>query len=186
MTMRLFSIALLLLLSACAPQSASESVPSDQADPNAILHTGDVFEMTNKHGTVRIEALSNLRRSFTWDGATREVTMVSRAEPWHGALGLYWPGAGNHWDEHKGVTRGVITEQRCDFETLQQFNAWVRDFQDWYDAKYTPDGIVGGWSINLGRNQLNVELWRITIDGEQPTNLSGGMTEWMTWTRSTD
>lgn len=184
--MRLLSVALLFCLSACTSQSTSDSAASDQADPNAILHAGDVFEMTNKHGTMRIEALSNLRRSFTWDGATREVRMISRSEPWYGALGLYWPGTGDHWDEHNGVTRSVITEQRRDFESQEEFSAWIGDYQEWYDAKYTPDGIVGGWSINLSRNQLNVELWRITIGGEQPTNLAGGTTDWMTWTRSSD
>lgn len=174
-TMRLTSlVALVLVIAGCVSGSS-------RTDENAVLSVGDVFEMTNKHGTLRIEAESNLKRTFTWNGASRSVFMESRTKPWQGALGLYWPGPGDHWENHDGVTRGVIVEQRRDFESSDEFRSWLEDMQDWYDARHTPDGVVGGWSINRERNQLNVEVWKITIEGEEPSALEGGSTDWLVW-----
>jgi hypothetical protein len=163
-----------------------EDLPPGSGDPIAVLEVGDTFEFRNKNGSMHIAADSELERTFTWDGASRSVVMERRKEPWKGALGLYWPGPGDHWEEHNGVTRGVIQEQIRDFEDEAGFREWLTDYQHWYDAKYTPDGIVAGWSINLGRSQLNVELWRITIGGRQPEKLAGGSTEWLTWVPRTD
>ncbi|MBK8207782.1 MAG: hypothetical protein IPK87_13490 [Planctomycetes bacterium] len=159
---------------------------NDPVDEHAVLSRGDVLTFQNKHGTMSIAADSNRKRTYTWDGASRSVFMRSRTKPWQGALGLYWPGPGDHWEEHEGVTRGVLNEERRDFASEADFRTWIKQQQEWYDAQYTPDGTVGGWSINLSRNQLNVELWQITIGGERPNELAGGSTSWLSWTHGDD
>jgi hypothetical protein len=158
----------------------------DLADEHAVLGRGDVLTIQNKHGTMSITADSNRKRTYTWGGASRSVFMLSRSEPWHGALGLHWPGPGDHWEKHAGVTRGVLSEEQRDFADEAEFGAWIKERQKWYDARYTPDGIVGGWSTNLERHQLNVELWQITIGGKRPTDLDGGTTDWLSWTHGDD
>ncbi|MCA8945585.1 MAG: hypothetical protein KDB29_05120 [Planctomycetes bacterium] len=165
-------------------RSLREASPlgDDLPDENAVLAKGDVFEIRNEHGTLGITANSNRKRTFTWDGASRSVFMKSRKTPWYGGMGLYWPGPGDHWEDHKGVTRAVITEEQRDFVDEAEFRAWLADQEEWYDAKYTLDGIIAGWSINNERNQLNVEVWRITVGGERPTELEGGTSDWLTWT----
>jgi hypothetical protein len=168
-------------------EEGSEAQPKQTArnsrDHHAVLSVGDTLEIRNENGSLRIIADSDLKRTFMWDGASRTVVMERRKEPWKGAVGLYWPGPGDHWEDHKGVTRGVVQEQTRDFKDEASFREWLRGYQEWYDAKHTPDGIVAGWSITPSRGQLNVELWRITIAGNQPEALDGGSTDWLTWTR---
>jgi hypothetical protein len=155
----------------------------DRVDSNAVLSAGDTFELRNRHGTMKIDADSNRKRTYTWDGASRHVFMEARKEPWYEALGLYFPGSGNHWAEHKGVTRGVLGEQTRDFASIDEFETWFKGQKDWYDAQCSADGIVAGWSINTSRQQLNVELWRVTVAGKTPTALPGATAGWFTWTK---
>jgi hypothetical protein len=155
----------------------------DRADTNAVLSAGDTFEFRNRNGAMKIHADSNRKRTYTWDGASRYVFMEARKEPWYGALGLYFPGPGSHWTEHKGVTRGVLGEQTRDFASIDEFETWFKDQKDWYDAQCSADGIVAGWSIEASRQQLNVKLWRVTVAGEEPTALPSASAGWFTWTK---
>lgn len=171
----------------CSNSTPAKSQPiGDSVDPNAVLDAGETFEFRNRNGVMKIHAGSHRDRTFTWDGATRSVLMEVRKERWYGALGLYFPGTGDHWKEHKGVTRGVLSEETRDFANLAEFETWLKNQQDWYDAKHTPDGLVAGWGINLERQQLNVEVHRITIAGKRQESLKGGTTDWLTWTKASD
>lgn len=178
-----FGLALFVVVG-CSKLSPDKPASVDEPDPNAVLRVGDVFEFRNGNGTMTISADSNRKRTYSWDGASRSVEMESRKQPWYGALGLYFPGPGDHWAEHNGITRGVLQEQTRDFATSDEFMAWFKDRQEWYDARCSPNGIVAGWSIELSRNQLNVELWRVTIAGKPPVGLKDASSDWFTWTKA--
>jgi hypothetical protein len=125
---------------------------------------------TTTNGTITITSGKGLQRSYTWDGATRSVEMWPRTERWYGSLGIYFPGPGDHWKEHNGITRGVVSEEQLHFKTLEEANQWIGT------PKYMPvvhrnDGLVVGWEKNLPRKQLTVEVVQIYIDGKKPTKL---------------
>ena len=123
-------------------------------------------------GTIAITARENYVRSYTWEGATRSVEMDPRVERWYGSLGLYYPGAGEHWDEHHGITRGVLEEGQQHFKTANDALHWLHA-RDWLDYVYRDDGLVVGWSKTLPRKQLNVEVWQLFVLGKKPKRLNG-------------
>ncbi|MFI5460653.1 MAG: ankyrin repeat domain-containing protein [Isosphaerales bacterium] len=127
---------------------------------------------TTPVGTIAITAVDELTRSYTWDGATRAVFMTPRATPWYGSLGLFNPGAGEHWRDHHGITRGVTEEGQQHFKTVEEALKWIKK-RDWWPFVYRDDGLMVGWDKRLPRKQLNVEVWQILIDGKKPKRLPG-------------
>jgi hypothetical protein len=125
---------------------------------------------TTRIGTITITAGNGLKRSYTWDGETRSVEMWPRSERWYGGLGIYFPGPGNHWREHNGITRGVVSEGQLHFKTLEEANQWI-DSPKYMPFVHRNDGLVVGWEKNLSRNQLTVEVQQIYIDGKKPSKL---------------
>jgi hypothetical protein len=98
--------------------------------------------------------------------------MWPRAERWYGSLGLYYPGPGDHWKEHNGITRGVVEEGQQHFKTVEESLKWVRS-RTWQPYVYRDDGLMIGWSKTLPRRQLNVEVWQLYVDGKKPQRLPG-------------
>ncbi len=119
-----------------------------------------------------VTAGKGLKRSYTWEGETRSVEMWPRRERWYGSLGLYFPGPGNHWKPHNGIARGVVEEGQQHFKTVDEALKWIAE-QKWWPLVYRSDGLLVGWGKNLSRQQLNVDVWQIVIDGKKPTKLPG-------------
>jgi hypothetical protein len=142
-----------------------------EADPEAVLAPGDTLTLRNGSGEIRVRATSALGREFTWEGATRSLTLWRREAPWHGAKSLYFPGPGDHWRLHNGISRAVVEEGRIDFETSDAMNQWIADRL--LDFRSGGDGLIAGWGINPSRRQLNVEIWQVTVNGQAPAKLSG-------------
>lgn len=131
---------------------------------------------TTNTGTISIKAGKGLKRSYTWDGATRSVEMWPRTERWYGSLGMYFPGPGNHWMPHKGISRAVVEEGQQHFKTVDEAMKWIAGpDQQWAPLVYRNDGLAVGWRKELSRSQLNVDVWQIFIDGKKPTALPGSL-----------
>ncbi len=129
-------------------------------------------------GQIVIVAGDGFVRSFTWEGATRSVELYPRHSRWYGSLGLYFPGPGDHWAEHRGITRGVLEEGVQHFGTLPEAIHWIENQS--VPCVYRDDGLVVGWSKTPERRQLNVEVWQILIAGKKPTQLPGSQNERIT------
>ena len=107
--------------------------------------------------------------------------MWPREKRWYGSLGIYFPGPGDHWNEHNGITRGVVEEGQQHFETPEQALKWIDEHKStkyvggrpFMHYAYRNDGLMVGWSKTPERKQLNVEVWQIYIDGKKPTKLAG-------------
>jgi hypothetical protein len=127
---------------------------------------------TTLEGTITITAVDELTRSYTWEGATRSVEMWPREERWNGSKRLYFPGAGNHWKEHNGITRGVVEEGQQHFKTTEDALKWLREHQ-YPSLIYRHDGLAVGWDKTLPRKQLNVEVWQVYVNGKKPRQLLG-------------
>ncbi len=127
---------------------------------------------TTSVGTIKVTALDELTRSYTWEGATRAVQMVPRPKRWYGSLGLFFPGPGEHWRDHKGITRCVTEEGEQRFKSVEEAQEWIKK-RTWMPFVYRDDGLMVGWNKNFPRKQLSVEVWQILIDGKKPTQLPG-------------
>jgi len=127
---------------------------------------------TTPAGTIAITALDELTRAYTWEGATRTLQMWPREERWYGSLGLYYPGPGNHWQEHNGITRAVVEEGQQHFKTGAEALDFLRhrNYMPWV---YTHDGLAVGWMKVLPRAQLSVEVWQLLVNGKKPAHLAG-------------
>lgn len=137
-----------------------------------VMSPGMRIRATTAEGGIEITAGEGLRRSYTWEGATRSVVMVPRSERWYGSLGLYWPGFGYHWREHKGIARGVLQEGQQHFDSVREALDWIPS-QDSYRPVYRDDGLMVGWRKTLSRKQLGVVVWQIYVNGKKPELLPG-------------
>ena len=140
--------------------------------PEVVMSPGMSIKATTPVGTITIMANDPLTRSYTWEGATRSVEMYPRTERWYGSLGLYFPGPGDHWKLHNGITRGVLDEGQQHFATTKQALAWLRA-RTYMPFVYRNDGLVVGWGKVLPRRELDVEVWQLMIGGHKPRRLAG-------------
>jgi hypothetical protein len=142
------------------------------AKNEVAMSPGSKITATTLQGKITITAGKGLKRSYTWDGATRSVEMEPRGNRWYGSLGIYFPGPGNHWENNNGITRGVVQEGQQHFKTIEEATKWIND-QQWPSLVYRNDGLAVGWRKHLPRQQLNVDVWQIYIDGKKPTTMPG-------------
>jgi uncharacterized protein (TIGR03067 family) len=139
-----------------------------------VMSSGMKITAKTPVGTISITAGKGLRRSYTWEGATRSVTMEPREQRWYGSLGIAYPGLGCHWKPHNGIARAVTEEGQQHFKTEAEALEWLRKQKKWLPLVYRNDGLVVGWTKYLPRKQLNVDVWQIYIAGKKPTKLPGG------------
>jgi hypothetical protein len=156
------------VLTACSEVHAPKAGVSNEM----VMPPGMSITATNQEGTITITAGRDFKRNYTWDGETRSVTLWPRWERWYGSLGAYYPGAGQHWRNNHGITRGVLEEGQQHFETIEEALKWIR-LGYHVHCVYRDDGLMVCWGRTLARKQLNVEVWQIYIAGHKPTKLEG-------------
>ena len=137
-----------------------------------VMSPGMRIRATTAEGVIVITAGKGLRRSYTWEGATRSVWMEPRRQRWYGSLGIYNPGLGYHWWEHKGIARGVLEEGQQHFDSIRETMDWIRS-RTYMPFVYRDDGLMVGWGKTLSRKQLNVEVWQVYVNGSKPERLPG-------------
>lgn len=141
-----------------------------------VLSAGMSITATTSTGTITITAGPGLERYFTWEGATRCVIMWPRTVGGGWGDGVYYPGPGNHWEEHNGIRRAVVIEDRLHFDSMEEAVEWLRAYDDMPQV-YRDDGLFVGWEKTLSRSQLGVYVWQIYIEGEKPTELPGSQND---------
>lgn len=151
-----------------------------QGDPpipskNEIVMPADsTIEATTNTGKIIIRSGKGLKRWYTWDGATSYVVMSPRNERWNGSLGLIYPGMGSHWfPAHEGISRGVLEEGQQHFRTIEEAMNWLNKQKEISPLVYSDYGLVVSHAKYLPREQLNVDVWQILIDGKKPERLIG-------------
>jgi hypothetical protein len=143
------------------------------AGPELVMQPGMTITAETKTGSISVSAARDMKRTYTWEGASRSVTLLPRKERWYGSLGAYYPGPGEHWREHNGITRGVLQEGQQHFESEQEALDWLRKQSGYYSTVYRDDGLVVSFGKTLPRRQINVEVWQILIHGAKPQKLPG-------------
>jgi hypothetical protein len=159
-------------------QPPTKSADRERNPPKneTVMSPGMRIQATTPIGAIVITAVDERARSYTWEGATRSVEMLPRGERWYGSLGLYFPGPGEHWKEHKGISRGVTEEGQQHFKSAEEALKWIRS-RTWIPYVYRDDGLVVGWNKTLARRQLDVEVWQILVSGKKPTRLPGSQND---------
>jgi hypothetical protein len=137
-----------------------------------VLKPGDILTANTASGKMQIQALGQLERRYTWDGASRSVSLWPREKRWYGSLGAYYPGEGEHWKDNNGITRGVLDEGRQDFPSQSEALSWLYSEEN-EGIVYRDDGLAVNWGKTLSRHQLNVDVWQILIAGKKPKFLPG-------------
>jgi hypothetical protein len=137
------------------------------------MQSGMAITADTKTGVIVISAGHGLDRTYTWEGGSRAATLWPRPARWNGSLGAYYPGPGEHWREHNGITRGVLQEGQQHFQSEQQATDWLRKQSGYYPTIYRDDGLVVSFGKTLARRQINVEVWQIFIRGAKPQTLAG-------------
>lgn len=150
----------LLACNSTPPQNTSP--PAVSADNEIVMTEGMKISATTGIGTIAINATKGLERAYTWEGETRSVIMSPRKKRWFGSMGLYYPGAGNHWKEHNGIRRGVLEEGQRHFANAENALKWLKM---WPECQYRDDGLVVCYSKRPARGQLNVDVWQIYLGG---------------------
>jgi hypothetical protein len=143
-----------------------------------VMRPGMAVSVTNRHGSMQIEAVTETIRRMTWEGGTREVQLMVRYERWYGSLGLYSPGD-RSFPDHSGIRRAVVEEGQMHFVNEMDFHEWIDTpyRQQVIDLKYRNDGLVVGWMKVPQRKQITVEVWQVLINGNKPTRLEGATDE---------
>jgi hypothetical protein len=168
-----FRVVTLLTLCAGVPACTSGGEVEDGPVParnEVVMAPGMRITATTPTGTITVRAGKGLKRSYTWEGGTRSVEMWPRYDRWYGSLGLYFPGPGEHWENHKGITHAVVEEGQQHFETTDEALKWLAE-RKWMPYVYGNDGLVVGWCKTPAQRQLNVEVWQVLIKGKKPTEL---------------
>ena len=141
-----------------------------------VLQPGQSLSVTNKSGTMLIKFVSSLKRRYSWNGVNRTINLIPRKERWYGALGIYSPEPllFSFW-KGDGVSRILAQEAELDFKSETDFLKWRNE--EWNRQRinviYNDSGIAAGWCKSPSRSQLNVDVWKILINGKVPRHLSG-------------
>jgi hypothetical protein len=165
--------------SASTPPASTQSTaierPANLAKTEFVMVPGQTITATTPVGTIEIYADDWLKRSYTWEGATRSVVMWPRDKRWDGSLGVYFPGPGRHWKEHHGITRGCVDEGQRHFPSEDDAAFWIQSQIRMYGMPYvcSRDGLVVGWMKVPEREQLDVSVWQIMVNGKKPTTMPG-------------
>jgi len=152
--------------------------PVNGISPEIVMSPGMQISAHTEMGEITVRAGDGFKRFYTWDGATRSVTLWARKNRWYGSLGIYYPGPGQHWKSNHGITRGVLEEGVLWFKTLDDAFTWIkRARSSGMDCVYTSNGLVIAWGKVLPRKQLDVEVWQFMIGGKKPQSLPGSQNE---------
>ncbi len=162
-----------LLVQAVFVTGCSEThAPKPGVTNEMVMSPGMSITASTREGIITIAAGEGFKRSYTWDGETRSVTLWPRWERWYGSLGAYYPGPGQHWRNNHGITRGVLDEGQQHFQTIEEALKWI-GLAEQAGCIYRDDGLMVCWGRVLARKQLNVEVWQIMIAGKKPRSLPG-------------
>jgi len=148
-----------------------------------VMQPGDSIRATTSVGTITVEATAGYERTYGWAGARRTAMLDPRNQRWYGALGLYSGGPSGYWEEHAGITRPVMQEAQIHHATLDEALAWIETQRGYAPVVYRNDGLLVSWSTHLPREQINVNVWQITVGGKAPTELPGSTDDAIVLTR---
>lgn len=156
-----------LAIPGCSLVSATRGYPKE-----TVLEPGESVEAQTPNGWFRVTGVSRTSRRFEWrddgrgNGGGVEVRMDPRLGRWDGLLGLYSAGS------NRGPVRVVAQEGQLHARDFDEIRDWmsVAPGAGWV---YNDQGLLVGFRAVPQRDQINVDVIQIYIDGELPQGLPG-------------
>lgn len=130
-----------------------------------------LIQAANKNGEVSIEWLGPLERRYKWDEYDEVRTLIPRETRWLGELGAYDP-ATQYFCIFCPI-RIVASDSLLDFKSMEEVDAFLYQSSAVVDWVYNDEGWVVGFSKSPQRNQVSVEVFKITINGKPPQKIEG-------------
>jgi hypothetical protein len=167
-------VALAALVVGCAENHPSVPYPYTEL----ALEEGMEISATNKNGWVKMEWIGPLKRRYTWNGRdSEEITLWPRRERWLGQLGAYHP-AGRLFFNFWSGPRLVVADSLLDFTSKEELDQFLYQGSAIFDWVYNDEGWVVGFFEEDGRgDQVNVSVFRITVNGKAPGGIDGSRPE---------
>lgn len=139
------------------------------------MEPGMHIEATNKNGTVSIDYIEPLKRRFQWDDYDEERTLIPRKSRWRGKLGAYDPADAYVWEVF--TPRIIANDSQLHFDSMSEIDKWLYQSSGVLDWVYTDDGLVVGFNKKPSRNQVDIEVYQLYLNGEKPKKLKGSRPE---------
>jgi len=155
-------------LSSCLGQDQKmnkiENIPRE-----TVLSDGESISISNPNGKILIKWKGDTLREFNFNGVNWTEKVIIRKKRWYDCLGVYSPGDKLFTNKGK-VRRIVYQEAQRNFTTEEALKNFIT--QQWNKQNmqlvWNNKGFVGGLAVSPDRYQLNVDLWKITVNGKTP------------------
>ena len=102
-------------------------------------------------------------------------TLIPRKERWLGLIGAYNPAEQSIWNIFS--PRIVAEDSQLHFNNKSELEKWIFQSKEVKDWVYTNDGLVVGFFKSSNRNQVNIEVYQLYVDGVKPIALEGSRPE---------
>lgn len=165
-----------LILVAVAIFYRSQSTPEVSAYLELVLPEHTTLLAETPAGPIEVVSGVGLERWYGWAGCRLKVTMVPLSSRWYGSLGAVESSTTIFGDLFSrscdGISRAVVGEGQIHFADLEWAEKWAERYRVTCPASVrTHDGLLVAWSLTPARNQINVNVWQICIDGQPPRNM---------------
>jgi hypothetical protein len=173
---------LLLILSISVVVSGCIHYDADTDKIRESVMTKGMIICADFDEKVCVMAENSLVRRIMWDGIERSVTLIPRKERWYGKLGLYFPGSGNHWEYHKGITRGIVQEAQLHFDNEKDLALFLDKYADDKYDLYRDDGLMISWRKvvrpDMGSGgYIDLFILQLLVNGKKPERLNGSQND---------
>ena len=73
--------------------------------------------------------------------------------------------------------RVVASDSQLHFDSMSDIDKWLYQSSGVLDWVYTDDGLVVGFNKNPSRNQVDIAVYQLYLNGEKPKKLKGSRPE---------
>ena len=148
------------------------------APPELVLRPGSAIQVKVPEGdSLRIVAGPKYNRRYEWGSCALNANPCPRRTRWLGSLGIYDPAPGYMYlfSSCNGISRPVVEEGQIHFSHKDIADAWVSHQArvSAYRTVWRNDGLLVSWGQVAGRQQLDVAVWQVCVNGKKPDMMPG-------------
>ena len=128
--------------------------------------------LSTQRGRSLSYARQGMTRTYVWDGQEKTIKLQKRREIWNGLTGIYDPASA--WIDTS--VRIVAQEGQLHVESVDEALEWMR-LGAGVGWVYTDEGLLVGFLKTPQRNQINVDVVQVYVQGKKPTTMPGATNE---------
>ena len=168
-----------LLFFNCCAKLVQNNIPKE-----TVIPVGYSVIVETYNGELKIEATSELSRTYTWEGQTIKANLIPRKVRWYGKLGLYH---GQLRPPHKNVVHMIVEEYQSHYESIEQFIKYLNKYDNIQDI-YNDTGLQVRFRKEIsskGQIAIDITVSQILINGIKPIQLPGSQNSKITMIKNT-